>query len=194
MKFFKINRGGLFVGSLFGLLLFSCSVKKTTQEDSTQNESMIITIEHYQVPCTGVDVQWCLLYQEKGKDEWLYNYGDIAGFDYDWGYRYSLEVTSVQEENPPMDSPGGHFQLVKVLQKEMVPESTTFELVLAEPGGYNPLIRNGDQLEMMGLTVTTDLPEEQLEALSENGDGTLVGVFQHSSIPNEIKLLNLKTE
>lgn len=158
-------------------------------------DTMTILVNHYLVPCTGMDFQWCLVYKEKGEEGWKYSYSDIEGLDYKWGYNYELEVEVVKEQNPPMDDPGGHFRLKKVVRQEREPSGTTFELILAEPGsGSSVSITDDGQWTIMGVKVVTDIPDESLKVLLEEINQTYVGLFQHTDQPNEIKLLNFKTE
>lgn len=173
----------------------SCNNQQSAKGESGENEeTMRITVEHYMNVCMGMDVQWCLIYQKEGESERHSSYTDIKGFDYQWGNRYTLEVESVTEEDPPMDSPGGYLLLHKVIEQEPVAAGTTFELVLMQPGGFLPIEKEGDHLNLMGVTITTGLSESELQPLFEGSSSTIKGVFKHSDQKNEILLLNLKTE
>ena len=181
--------------SLACLLLWACNSQQTSgQQQAKSHSSMKIMIQHYMVPCTGMDAQWCMIFKEEGKEEWQYSYSEIEGLDYQWGYTFWLEVEEIIEENPPMDSPGGYFLLKKIIKKERVPEETTFELVLAQPGMNLLLERVNSGLSLMDVDILSDLPTKDLDPLFEKSAATYIGVFQHTSLKNKIRLLNLKTE
>lgn len=196
-----MKRSNLFVHRFLCLLLAvmfatgTTSCSRNSGGNSGDQNARIIQVNHYLVPCTGMDFQWCLVYKEKGKGDWKYSYSDIEGLDYEWGYNYELEVEVVKENNPPMDDPGGHFRLKKMIRKDKEPSGSNFELVLREPGsGRVVSITDEGQWKIMGVKIATDLPDESLKVLLEGSSHTYVGVFEHTDQPNEIKLLNLKTE
>lgn len=168
---------------------------RSSDGNSGGQDTLTIQVNHFLVTCTGMDFQWCLVYKEKGKDDWKYNYSSIEGLDYQWGYNYELEVEIVKESNPPIDDPGGYFRLKKIIHQEKEPSDTQFELILAEPGSGSAVnIKEDGQWVIMGVKIVTDLSDESLKVLLEEVNQTYVGLFQHTNQPDEIKLLNLKTE
>lgn len=181
----------LFVVCVGGVM----SCPRSSGGQTGDQDTLTIQVNHYLVPCTGMDFQWCLVYKEKGDDDWKYSYSDIEGLEYQWGYNYELEVEVVEERNPPIDDPGGYFRLKKVIRQEKEPSDTQFELILAEPGsGSSVNIKEDGQWMIMGVKIATDLPDESLKGLLEEISQTYVGLFQHTDQADEIKLLNLKTE
>ncbi len=177
-----------------GLALWACNCSRTSGNDSNGDEGTIIKLSHYMVPCTGAGLQWCLVYKEGKEKDWKYSYTNVQGLDYEWGYNYELEVDVIKEKSPPIDDPGGYFQLKKIISKEKENASTLFELVIGAPGEERALSKDGEKLEIMGVQVITDLSDEILAPIFEGAEGTFVGEFQHTDQTNEIKLLNLKTE
>lgn len=175
------------------LVLLGCSSTPSDKEQANQENAMIIEIQHYQVPCVGESVQWCMLFKEKGSDDLNFEYSDIEGLEYEWGYNYQLEVETVKEINPPSDSPGGFMKLKKIIKKEKVVEGDTFELLIIDPE-YGNLMSKGEKgYDLMGIAVSSDLPETSIDEKVSAG-GTLIGTFKHAPAKNELQLINLKTE
>jgi len=52
----------------------------------------------------------------------------VEGFDFQWGYSYTLKVIETTLANPPMDGSSKHYKLVKVISKEKAPENYQFQL------------------------------------------------------------------
>lgn len=177
-----------------GLAFGACNSPLTSGNNSQEEDLITIWVNHYMSTCTGMDIQWCLLYKEDKNDDWEYSYSYIKDFEYQWGYNYELEVEIVKEEDPQMDSPGGYFQLKKIKSKEKVDAGTSFELIVSEDGGPNYIINENGELDMLGVKVESQLSPEQMKPLFEGEGHFLIGVFQHSDQANQIQLLNLKTE
>ena len=83
---------------------------KSTDQDSLQ-------IEYYKMPCTAEGNQWCFVIKiDKGQQQ--YYYGEIKGFRYEWGYRYTILAEKVQQENVPADAASFAYRLKKIIEKE----------------------------------------------------------------------------
>ena len=65
----------------------------------------------------------CYLVQEGnhvGTSIGAFFYDEIAGFQYEEGYVYTLKVRVVYVENPPADGSSGSYALVEIVSKEKV--------------------------------------------------------------------------
>jgi len=59
---------------------------------ATETTVQYLRVKHHMVECEGYHVDHCLLTQQRDSQEWLYFYGSIEGFEYQWGYDYELRV------------------------------------------------------------------------------------------------------
>ena len=75
------------------------------------------------VACQGAFPQECLLVKERAQDEWQYFYDEIAGFDYQPGYSYVIQVAWREVEDPPTDGSSRAYRLLRVITKEPAPAS-----------------------------------------------------------------------
>jgi heat shock protein HslJ len=108
----------------------------------------------YQVPCTGVAPQMCMLVREDPDKDWTMFYDQIQGFDYEPGYEYELRVQEEKLENPPADASSVRWVLVEVVSKERSLEGTTWVL--------ESFVNAGGQ-------VITPLPDTEVTALFAGG-------------------------
>lgn len=72
------------------------------------------------VDCVGVEPQKCLQVREGPDEEWRLFYDDIAGFEFEPGFVYTLEVDVTTQERPPADAASTRYELVEVLRREPV--------------------------------------------------------------------------
>ncbi|MEO7523865.1 MAG: DUF4377 domain-containing protein [Ferruginibacter sp.] len=95
---------------------------KSTNQDSLQ-------IEYYKMPCTAEGNQWCFVLKvNEGQQQ--YYYGEIKGFSYEWGFHYTILAVKVQVKNAPSDAASFVYSLKKIIKKEKVSVTSTFELPL----------------------------------------------------------------
>lgn len=111
---------------LFSALLVTSSGCGENTPSPKQGE-VRLKISHYKVPCTGADLQLCLLVSTNGNDP-EYFYDTIEGFEYEWGYDYEISVEKNTLERPMADASSNSYKLKQVLKKERVALETTFEL------------------------------------------------------------------
>ncbi len=106
--------GPLLVGSL---LLAGCEDVRTYE------------ILPYQLPCTGMVPQLCMMMREEGSGDsrFLSFYEGIKGFKYRWGETQTVRVRVEEVPNPPQDSSSEILILEEVLSTVPAPEGTTFE-------------------------------------------------------------------
>lgn len=166
--------------SLLLILLSACGGTKGAQGNG---DLMQLEIAHYKVPCSGEGVQLCFLVK-KDDGEQAFFYEDIKGFNYKWGYNYSLSVERIKLENPQADASAYEYELKKILSEEAVSSDTQFELPVSLDG--YPLISNkdGNCSYLSGKTIATG--NTTCESLSS---GTRA-IFQHTA--SGLKLIELK--
>lgn len=163
---------------------FHCAenAAKTSSKRPEKTETM--TVQHYKVPCQGESVQLCYLVKTQGQADWEYCYDEIQGFEYEWGYVYTLEVNKTTIDNPPQDGSSIAIKLVKVLKKEAVTGS--FELPLNMDGAM--LLEKSASEWTYFQQVPVLVPED----LTVKLDKAQTGVFQHGDKKQSLTLLSVK--
>ena len=87
-------------------------------------------LDHYLTECVGLSLRLCYLEKEEVNDTWTYRYSGIAGFEYEWGYTYKLQVRQTQIRNPPTDGSSIRTTLLEVISKEKIAPDVRFEIEL----------------------------------------------------------------
>lgn len=105
---------------LLPLLVFAAC---GTARDNVAGQTEVMMINSEQVDCYGVAPMKCfqvkLVHDGKPEGEWTNMYTSIAGFDYEPGYVYTLEVKkeTLDARNVPQDASSVRYTLIKVLSK-----------------------------------------------------------------------------
>lgn len=127
MKFFAF-----FVFALLSISLISCKKDKDT-------EIIQMRINHYQQPAWSSFYSGFALIVQKddriGSNDWSSFENNIAGFEFEPGYVYDVEVEKKPVVNPPMDGSNVAYTLKSVLSKTKIPVETTFEIFLSRKYG-----------------------------------------------------------
>jgi hypothetical protein len=76
----------------------------------------ILEVAPTKVDCVGAGQMQCLQVREVGGD-WKAMHAPIEGFDFQPGWRYRLQVEVTPIQNPPADTPGLRYTLVRLLDK-----------------------------------------------------------------------------
>ncbi len=99
---------------LIAVLLAGCN-----QNKSKDKEAIVLWLNSYKVSCQGVAPIQCFQIKTKDDEPWQNFYGNIEGFNFEFGYRYKLKVIkeSLPLETLPQDESSERYQLVKVLNK-----------------------------------------------------------------------------
>src|SRR3712207_5967634 len=85
-----------------GLQLARAACREAHQ-NNFKTPGMTLQVYHYKVPCVGESVQLCYkVKRENGKTELFYD--PIEGFDYAWGYTYSIIVERTSRQTAPADA------------------------------------------------------------------------------------------
>jgi len=90
----------------------------------------VLLVEHHAAVCVGVGLQLCLLVRQPTESHFSYHHGGIEGFDYQWGFRYQIEVEEHQVSELAADASSIRTVLRRVATKEPVDPATQFFLVL----------------------------------------------------------------
>src|SRR5688572_26451379 len=82
---------------MLGKIIYSCiavmvlAVLGCVGAAKNPDNDMILTIYHYKVPCMGESIQLCfLIKKDNGEKEFFRD--EIEGFEYQWGYNYTINV------------------------------------------------------------------------------------------------------
>lgn len=78
-------------------------------------------VASYTRACTGMYEMQCMLVREDPDGQWLNFYEQIAGFAYEPGYEYVLEVGWREIPNPPQDSSSREYWLIRQVSKKPAP-------------------------------------------------------------------------
>lgn len=163
---------------------FQCAENAAKTSSKMPEKTETMTVQHYKVPCQGESVQLCYLVKMQGQADWEYSYDEIRGFEYEWGYVYTLEVNKTTIDNPPQDGSSIAIRLVKVLKKEAVTER--FELPLSMDGTV--LLEKSSS----EWTYFQQIPVLVSEDLASKLDKAQTGVFQHGDKKQTLTLLSVK--
>jgi hypothetical protein len=82
------------------------------------DENLVLQVAPERVDCVGVGPRMCLLVRESHQADWQYFYDDIAGFDFESGYSWTLLVSRSNAEQPiAADASSVRWKLIRVLSK-----------------------------------------------------------------------------
>jgi hypothetical protein len=112
----------IFYSCIAGILFTGCAMASINPDTNT-----VFTIYHYKAPGVGESVQLCYVIKKNNGDRQLF-YSQIEGFDYQWGYNYTISVEKKMNKAPMADASSFTYRLRKVLKKEKVAAGETFEL------------------------------------------------------------------
>ena len=92
------------------------------QKPECLEETVTMYVDSVRKDCVGVGPMQCLLTRTDESEDWQYFYDSISGFDYEEGFRYTLQVKKTKRENPPADANAYQYELIEVISKEAVTE------------------------------------------------------------------------
>ncbi|EKE82139.1 DUF4377 domain-containing protein [Idiomarina xiamenensis] len=121
----------LFLGSALTWLM-ACSAPAP---QAPQQQAQTLRLAPYLQVCQGLNQRLCMVDVSQPEDPQLM-YTPIAGFDYEWGYYYTLQVNTLRHANPPADASSLSYELVEVAQKVPAQGIQRYQLrgVVPEPG------------------------------------------------------------
>jgi uncharacterized protein DUF4377 len=177
---------------------FESAANSTSQTQPSGKEATIL-VDHYRAPCVNrFATQWRYLMATAEKPtEFPYFYGDIEGFEFQWGHEYRLLV--VQEEAPQDAASRYSYRLIKILSDKKVGSQRRFTITLKPPIG--PPFFNVDESSDIYLlgevkisTINAKLKARLLQLLKTAGPMDLIsGDFKHDQKhENVITLISLQ--
>lgn len=93
----------------------------TTPSQPTHSGAVkTIIVNEEKAPCSGGDKRRCLLIKEEGKKTFELYYTDIAGFNFEPGYRQTLQVAEAYTTEPGSNQMLPKYTLLRVLKREQV--------------------------------------------------------------------------
>ena len=100
------------------LFLFACDGEETK----------IITLGPYKKRCVGAHGERdCLMIYEGDATRWEFFFDGVAGFDFEPGYIYTLEVR-LEDLGPYIQDTGRYaYHLVRIVQKKKAPNDFSYE-------------------------------------------------------------------
>ena len=181
---------------LLGAYLFASLISVACSSESSQTNNMNISIywvNSHKVPCEGVAPMQCLQIKKAENESWQYFYSQIAGFDFEPGYLYKIEVREekLDPKKVPADASSVKYTLVSVIEKNEDPFYTLFgtfkgtipcadcegietALTLAVDGTYTLDSRYlGRQEEPFNESGKFELDRETSMVLLHSGDGAM---------------------
>lgn len=119
------------------IALAACSMLEPEQA-----EVSVYEVEHYGVECGGEGLHLCLLARAPGEGAFKALFPLPTGFEYRWGFRYTIEVIETPISNPPADGSAIRRRLRSVRSSERVAVGTDFSVALT--GGVGRVEQTGD--------------------------------------------------
>jgi heat shock protein HslJ len=104
-------------GNMLEIIASTGSVLRFARENNQLIKKINLYIQPKKIDCQGIVLQKCYLMKYSTKDGWKRFYDEIEGFDFEEGYYYLLEVERTRAENPPKDTSGFTYKLVKIVKK-----------------------------------------------------------------------------
>ncbi|MFT4778684.1 MAG: hypothetical protein ACJAU0_002066 [Flavobacteriales bacterium] len=96
-------------------LLLICTMQTAAQKSSIKS----VTVEPYKTLSFGAFFKGLSIKSEPYSEY-------IEGFNFEWGYTYTLKIKETELRNPPADGSSSNYQLIKVLSKKKVADDYTF--------------------------------------------------------------------
>lgn len=78
-------------------------------------EQSYVQVDSHPDICMGVGQQMCLRVKHDDAQQWQWHYDGIVGFDYVWGYSYTLLYSESEVEQPLADGPDIKWVLLDVV-------------------------------------------------------------------------------
>lgn len=136
--------------------------------------------------CTGVTLQSCLQVKYKDSKEWELFYGDIQGFKYQEGYRYTIAVIRTKRKNVPADASAYIYKLQRILKKVKVAVVPSTVNALPVPVNQKWVLSrmNGHAVSSNAISLTLDIT-----MLRFSGTGGCNNIFGNFSYDKETKVI-----
>ena len=103
------------------LILFAGVYSISFTQGKDKVDQITVTIEPYKHATNGAFYTFlALTCSDRGVEY-------IKGFDFEWGYFYELKLKQIKLARPMEDAGDTDYELIKVISKEPVADSTTFK-------------------------------------------------------------------
>jgi len=147
-------------------------------------------VKHHLVECEGYYVDHCLLTQQQDSQDWLYFYGSIEGFNYQWGYNYELLVdVQTVAAGFPGESPEKYVLLEVISQQKHVADEV-FRYIARN--SHERIVEQGDgRFSLLGkkeFTCDEDACNSVRLAMTQNQSTVLS--FYHNADPSQPLVLD----
>lgn len=161
---------------LFILLFCLATMAASSCEKEAESQTEIWWINSAKVDCVGVGPMTCFQIQkteEIESEKWELFYDQIAGFEYEPGFIYQVEVGVSQKQEPvPADASSLSYELVKVISKSPDPKlALTNTWKLLHVGSIK------DPKSQKGEALTVELNGSQGTYFAETGCNSIRGGF-----------------
>lgn len=171
-----MNRSGVAwsAAALLSLCLAAC------ESAGPKADTVELGIMPYLHPCVGVGPRSCMVAKQTDRDTtYGYFYDPIEGFQFEWGYRYTLKVEVRTIKNPPADGSSLKYVLVGepvkgaepnwISEMRLLGSQWTFAGDTMVIEGYAKRIRVADAADRASLVAWKEEP--YLRLLVEPGQG-----------------------
>ncbi|MBJ2173788.1 DUF4377 domain-containing protein [Aureibaculum sp. A20] len=170
------------------ILFLACliSISSCTSDDDV--EIVTLKVNHFKQSGVGsFTSQFLLVYEGSDAGDAMYNmfYSGIEGFNYEWGYVYTLTVEKKTIGNIAADGGSISYKLIDEVGKEKAASDISFEILLSrtyDDGGFEPFFTKTDNSTFELLDGTkidcANLCDQLTEKLAVKE--AITGVFLHS--------------
>ncbi len=91
-------------------------------------ETVVYEVAGQKASCTGLFQTLCLQVREPGEEDFYHLHGTPAGFEYQWGFEYVIEVEETPIEEPPADGSSIRRSLERIVSRTPVEAGSSFVL------------------------------------------------------------------
>jgi Domain of unknown function (DUF4377) len=129
------------------VVLLSTFVTVLAACDSRVNETFLVA--PHRGNCQAIGPTMCLLVRNtEDRPEFGNFYNGISGFNYEWGYNWTIDVSWEKVSNPPADGSSRLYRIEEVRSKDAVEPGYQFDLFVRDHfvDGYDPETGRGKLL------------------------------------------------
>ena len=183
----------MFMKFLVGVCFFS-ALACIRPKESERKELIILTINHYRVPCVGASTQLCYLSREAAQPAWEFLFEGIDGFRYQWGKIYELEVEKTRRKDVKADQSEIAYKLVRIISSKHAPLDASFSLILKDADMLSVRKADNGEFSLLGqypVSCNSTTLCEELESKLQTASN-IAGLFRHSSDRRSLVLQSLE--
>jgi heat shock protein HslJ len=119
----KFKRYWILTLTVWAVILTACGgLASSNQPEENVDQSSLssqitMIIGPQLVDCVGEGPRQCMQVKYEPDEDWQFFYNQIEGFDYQPGYRYTLLVERLEQQDPPAGGSSLRYVLVDVIDK-----------------------------------------------------------------------------